>query len=160
MKILHRLEECFLVALFLGAFLSLIAQVLSRYIFPFPLPWTEELARFLFLWIVMFGAAYSMREGGLIAISVVVDLLPPRLTKGIALTMHVLILAFLLIVIWKGTVLAIKVSSLPTIAMEISSAWEYGALPLASVLMALRTCGTLRHIVKHGAAKSSNETLI
>ena len=42
---------------------SVVWQVLSRYLFVVPAAWTEELARFLLIWIGMLGAAYAYRQG-------------------------------------------------------------------------------------------------
>lgn len=159
-KFLNRFEEYFLASMFITALVVLCIQVVGRFLISTPLPWTEELARFLFLWIVMFGTAYSMRIGQLIAVTILVDLLPQRMRNLIAFTMHGLILVFLFAIIWYGALITMKVSTLPTIAMNISSAWEYGALPAAAVIMAIRTVTKLVEIFRHGVPETTNETLI
>ena len=40
MKFIHKAEEALLVTLFLVAVVVLTAQILSRYVLPYPLPWT------------------------------------------------------------------------------------------------------------------------
>ncbi len=49
MHYIRKAEELLLVSLFLVAVAVLTAQILSRYVMPYPLAWSEELARFLFL---------------------------------------------------------------------------------------------------------------
>jgi TRAP-type C4-dicarboxylate transport system permease small subunit len=58
---LHRLNG--IVAAFLFAALTIVVslQVLTRFVLHLPMIWSEELARFLFFWIVMLGAAHSVR---------------------------------------------------------------------------------------------------
>ena len=160
LKKLEILEEIFLVSVFMGAFLALFLQVISRYVFVYPLPWTEEFARFCFLWIVFFGSAYCMKTREHIAITVMVYKLPKTWGKYIAIVMHAMVLCFLLVVIWFGFLLSYKVMNLPTIAMGISSSWEYSAVPLACTLMAIRTALEIRKIILFGLVENQTETLM
>lgn len=76
MKTLERIEDGFLVVLFITALSALTAQLISRYFLDYQFPWTEEMARLLFTWIVFFGAANIMRRSNLIAVTFVPDKLP------------------------------------------------------------------------------------
>lgn len=40
----------------------LLLQVFARYVFSSPLTWSEELARYLFVWICFIGAGYGVRH--------------------------------------------------------------------------------------------------
>ncbi len=160
MRYLHRAEEAFLVALFLLALGALTAQLASRYFLQVQFPWTEELARLTFTWIVFFGAAYAMRTGGLIAVTVLTDALPDRPRNAIAIGAHLAGAVFFAVVAWVGTTVAMKVSTLPTIAMGVSSTWEYGAVPAASAVMLVRSLLTVRSIWRDGLPRQGAETLI
>ena len=160
MKILRQIEEGVLVGLFLTALISLFFQIISRHLFVYALPWTEELARFCFLWIVFMGSAYCMRTGGHVAIDFFVIKLSKTKQKYFAVLMHSLILVFLVIVGWFGFALSFKVMDLPTIAMEISSSWEYSAVPVSFTIMAVRTVFKIKEIIKFGVIERQAETLI
>lgn len=160
MRILYRLEKAFLVGLFLLMLCALTAQLASRYFLHVQFPWTEELARLTFTWVVFFGAAYAMRTGGLIAVTLLADALPDRPRNAIAFAMHLLGAAFFAVVLWTGAVVAMKVSSLPTIAMGVSSTWEYAAVPAASALMLVRSILAARSIWCDGLPRAGAETLI
>ena len=54
---------------------SVLWQVISRYVFASPSSWTEEIARFLLIWISLLGAAYAFRSGMHLAL----DVLPKKL---------------------------------------------------------------------------------
>ena len=82
-------------------------QVITRYIFGFSFEWSEELARFLFVWVVFLGSALIMGEEGHLAVELL-----PRLLKdtkpGFALNLFInacgYIFIFLLITQgWKMT---------------------------------------------------------
>lgn len=160
MRFFEKLEEFFLMALFLLAFGALTAQLASRYFLAVQFPWTEELARLSFTWIVFFGAAYAMRTGGLIAVSLLVDALPARPRDLIAIAMHLLGALFFAVVGWFGTMVALKVSGLPTIAMGVSSTWEYAAVPAASILMCVRSLAAAFDIWRNGQPEHTAETMI
>ena len=77
-------------------------QILSRLTGLIPsYIWTEELARFLFIWMVMIGAMIGVREGSHFE----VDLLPrlgPRLNALIRIVSQLFVLMFALVFIWWG----------------------------------------------------------
>ena len=156
MKTLARLEESILVALFLTAFAVLVGQILSRHFFPYPLAWSEEAARFLFVWIVFLGAAYLVRLNGHIAITLLTARFPDGLHRFVYLTMQVLVLGFAIIVCWHGIDVAWKVRNLPTIAMGISSTWEYAAVPVSAALIALRTTAGIVRAFRDGAPDAAD----
>lgn len=160
MRLVHRIEEGFLVALFLLALGALTAQLASRYFLAAQFPWTEELARLTFTWIVFFGAAYAMRKGGLIAVTMLTDMLPDRPRNAIAIVMHLAGAVFFALVAWTGTMVAIKVMGLPTIAMGISSTVEYAAVPAASALMFCRSLATAWRIWRQGLPRDGVASLI
>ncbi|WP_299941735.1 TRAP transporter small permease [uncultured Nitratireductor sp.] len=160
MKTLHRLEDLFLVTLFLAALLALTAQLGSRYFLSYQFSWTEELARFLFTWIVFLGAANVMRHSGLIAVRLIPDRLPDGPRNIVAIFMHLLGGVFFAILTWVGIQLCLKVAALPTIAMGISSTFEYGAVPAGGALMAVRSFGAALGIWRDGLPRDTAETLM
>ena len=77
-------------------------QIFSRYTALIPsYIWTEELARFCFIWSIMIGAMVGIREGT----HFVVDLWPPlnpRLQAAIRLVASVFVLIFAWVFLWWG----------------------------------------------------------
>ncbi len=160
MRMFEKLEEILLVVLFLTAFGVLVLQILSRHFFPYPLAWSEEAARFLFLWIVFLGAAYLVRLNGHISITLLTNRFPRRLRTTVYMAMQLLVLGFAVALCWHGTDVAWKVRKLPTIAMGISSSWEYAAVPVSAALIALRTAANLMRAARDGAPKDADGSLI
>jgi TRAP-type C4-dicarboxylate transport system permease small subunit len=77
-------------------------QIFSRYTAIIPsYIWTEEMARFFFIWSIMIGAMVGIREGT----HFVVDLWPPMSARAQALlrlVSSVFVLAFALVFLWWG----------------------------------------------------------
>lgn len=61
-KILHARAENVLAAIMGTMFLVFIAQVAFRYVIDLPLAWTDEMSNFLWLWGILWGAAFVMRS--------------------------------------------------------------------------------------------------
>ena len=61
------------------------SQVIARYIFQAPLSWSEELARFLLLWLAMMSAAYAFKIKAHFALHFTVNYLPRRIQKLISI---------------------------------------------------------------------------
>lgn len=78
-------------------FLITFYQILARDVFIISSMWTEELARFLFVWIVFLGAATLMENNGHIGISIVIDRLPRTVGRVIRIITNIVILAFVVI---------------------------------------------------------------
>lgn len=77
-------------------------QIFSRFTALIPAwIWTEEMARFFFIWMVMLGAMVGIRDGGHFD----VDLWPvlkPRANALLRIVTNVFVLIFALVFIWYG----------------------------------------------------------
>ncbi|KIT16619.1 TRAP transporter small permease [Jannaschia aquimarina] len=76
--------------------IAILVQVFWRYVLNDPLPWPEEAARFLMLWMTGLVAPTAFRRGGFVAIDMV-QLALPRLIGGL-LTLVLLGLSLLVLV--------------------------------------------------------------
>jgi len=63
--------------------------------------WTEELARFLFIWMVMLGAMIGVREGTHFEVDVWPQL-GPRANALLRIASHLFVLIFALVFVWWG----------------------------------------------------------
>ena len=77
-------------------------QVLSRYTDLVPAYiWTEELARFMFIWMVMLGAMIGVREGTHFEVDVW-PALGERANAALRIVSQALVLVFALVFVWWG----------------------------------------------------------
>ena len=61
-RIITRVERFVIATLMAGTVLLTLAQVLFRYVFDHPLEWSEELARYCFVWVTFVGSATLLRR--------------------------------------------------------------------------------------------------
>jgi len=60
---LRRRAENFAAALLAAMFVAFIVQIVFRYFLNFPIGWTSELSVITWLWLVLWGAAFVVKEG-------------------------------------------------------------------------------------------------
>jgi TRAP-type transport system small permease protein len=77
-------------------------QIFSRYTELIPsYIWTEEMARFLFVWMIMIGAMLGIREGRHFEVDVW-PRLAPRPAAALRLVSNLAVLGFALVFVWAG----------------------------------------------------------
>ena len=109
--------------------------VLFRYVLVAPLPWSEELARYLMVWGASLGAAVAFRQGSHIAVTILVDKLHGLSEKMILKVSQIIVFIFMTIVMVEGFKLAFEVSSQESPAMEISMTWPYLSIPIGCLFI-------------------------
>ncbi|HRV99007.1 MAG TPA: TRAP transporter small permease, partial [Aminobacteriaceae bacterium] len=80
-KAFDRVEEVFLVGSLAFNVVLIFIQVVMRYVFQNSLSWSEELARYIFLWQTWVGASYAVRMRRHFRVEMLVDLMKGRLRK-------------------------------------------------------------------------------
>lgn len=110
--------------------------VVFRYVLQHSLPWADETAAYLFIWMVFLGAASEVWDGGHPAIHVVVDRLSPQAR------FYAKMLANLVVAAWGAVLLVYGIqavineapeswSSLPGISLQL----PYAAIPVCGALI-------------------------
>ncbi len=118
-------------------------QIFSRYVLNHSLFWSEELARYLFIWLVFLSAAMVLRREGHIQVSFFVERLAPGLRRAIAILVDLLLLWFTATIFVQSIRLASMVWTVPTAAMEIPWTLVYLGIVLGMTAMVLVTLGAL-----------------
>jgi C4-dicarboxylate transporter, DctQ subunit len=82
---LRRAAEGVLVVMMGIMFAAFIAQVVFRYGLGLPLAWSEEICNFLWLWGILWGASFVMRNHEDIRFDMLYNLLPRRVKRAATL---------------------------------------------------------------------------
>ena len=116
---------------------TVLAGVFFRYVLEAPLPWGEELARYLMIWGASLGASVAFREGSHVGVTMIMDQF--RGKTGIVLTRSAqfIVIIFMTIVMIEGFALVLMLSGQTSTAMEIPMAWAYLAIPVGCLLILL-----------------------
>jgi len=112
-------------------------QVFARYVLEQPIHWSEELARFVMIWLGLIGASVVFKNDEHVAVTLVRDRLHPRAALAVKLVGRVALGVFLWVVITEGTGLALFFASQKSPAMRISMALPYLSIILAGTFMAI-----------------------
>lgn len=136
------------VVLFAALVLDVMWQVVTRQILNNPSAWSEELAKYLFIWLGLFGAALVFGERGHVAVDLLVQRSPRKVQLVLMVLVQLAILAFaVLVLVWGG----IRVSNLAwdqnLTGLPVNVGWLYTALPISGVLTSLYTVYHLVRIV-------------
>jgi TRAP-type C4-dicarboxylate transport system permease small subunit len=149
---LRRSVEITIVTLFAVLTTAVFAQVVARYVFNQPPAWTEELARFCQVWIILLASSICLRKGSHLA----VDYLGPVLSSGARrmvgwFTGCLIVLYSVVVVIWGIRMVMIGlVQTSP--AMQLNMGLVYLVFPIAGGLMVLESIlATLHPPTKPGA---------
>lgn len=115
-------------------------QVLTRFILPKPSSFTEELARFLLIWIGLLGSAHAYRHKMHLGIDVFVRAISKQKALFVARFIQVVTIAFALaVLVYGGLKLVLLAYHLDqqSAAMQVNMGIVYLALPISGLLLAL-----------------------
>ncbi|MBO8141282.1 MAG: TRAP transporter small permease [Firmicutes bacterium] len=115
----------------------LIAQVFFRFVLQNSLSWSEELSRYLFVWVSMLGAGIALRQHFHPGLTLVVDRLPPRARAAVKVLAQLLVLALLIVVIREGYELGRMNAWQRSPAMGIPMTYPYAAVWVGAAVMAV-----------------------
>jgi|UniRef100_UPI003BAA2ED4 TRAP-type C4-dicarboxylate transport system permease small subunit len=113
-------------------------QVVSRYVLGTPSTVTDELARFLFMWTGLVGAAYTLGQRRHLAIDALPLMLGPERARYLDMLVMLLIMGFALVVmIYGGADLMARTLSTGQLspALRLPMGWVYGAIPFAGAMI-------------------------
>jgi len=103
-----------------------------------PLIWTDELSRFLMVWLAVFGWILGSRKRIHVRIRYFQDLLPPRAHDAVEVFLQLALTLFGLLVTWYSVGLVGKNHDLNATSLPISMAWMYVPMVLAGVATAVQ----------------------
>jgi len=133
----NRLVEWVMAALLAAMTLLVGVQIAGRFVFDYSILWSDELARFLLIWISFLGMSIGVRRGAHPGIDSLVRALPPRGARIVAGAALVLSLLFFAVMVLYGGVLVLRTWPQRSVALEIRMGIPYLAVPVSGFLMFL-----------------------
>jgi TRAP-type transport system small permease protein len=152
---LTRLLEQALIVLSVLISAVVFLQVVFRYVLQQPLFWSEELPRYLLIWMSFLAAAREQKDEAHINIGLCLTPLPVAAQRWIRLFTNLVILAFLAILVYSGTLVINITAYHRSTALQIPMAAVYAALPVGAMLMMLYLVLQIAQDVKILGGKNS-----
>jgi len=135
LSVLRKVNEIAIIALFTTIIFTVFLQVVARYVFNSPPAWSEELARYCQVWMVLLTSSICIRKGSHLAVDYLTHHLNDRFKRWLGIFSHTLIILYLSAVLYYGFVL-VKVGQFQySPAMEISMTFMYLVFPIAYSMM-------------------------
>lgn len=132
-----RAERVVAVALLVATVTLVVLQVFFRFVLNDSLTWSEEAARYLFVWAALLGFSSSVQSGKLFSFDLVHEMLPPAGRRACQALFVVAAAAFVWVLVTDGVRLVQSTRAQSSPAMELSMAIPYAALPVGGLLIAL-----------------------
>lgn len=126
-------------------------QIISRVFFT-AVGWTEEVARFLLVWITFLGATLAYQRGRHIAVTFVVEALPRPLRRLARLLAVLVALGFMVALIVIGYRYMQVQSFQKSASLRLSMTYVYAVIPLSAALMAWYALIDLIALIVEGPA--------
>lgn len=116
-------------------------QVFNRYVLQSSLDWSEELARYLFIWAVYVGCSYATQMDRHLEVTIIRTMFKGKFARPVTIFSSIITVVFCIF----STVLGIKFviflagTGQKTPALEISAYWVYLCMPVGLGFMGIRT---------------------
>lgn len=114
-----------------------ILQILARYALPWSPNWTEELARFCFIYMVSLGAGLAVQDRGYVSVNTLLDRLAPSARKRLEIIILILVIILMLTMFIVSIPLAQIVSLQISPAMQLNMSFMYGSMACMGLFVSI-----------------------
>jgi TRAP-type C4-dicarboxylate transport system permease small subunit len=146
-RVAARILDALAVITFTGMFLCVIVQVVLRYFFGDPLTWSDELARYLFVWCSFIGWVIAARKRSHLGIALVAERSPPRVKAAIELVGALASVAFAGVLLYYGLQITSRNADVDTVTLFFTFGVVYAIVPVAALAVGALALGDARTAV-------------
>lgn len=151
-KLLRYISGYFLSIMVIAVFIG----VLNRFVFQFSfISWTEELARFLLIYICMIGSCIAIKNGGHVNIVFIIERLK-KFQKPVIIFNHIIVIIFLSVVTIYGTKLCFTQSHQLSPALRISMSIPFASVPFGSFVMVIHSLALITRALRPVQKKNTH----
>lgn len=149
-KLDKNLEVYLIVPLLIGMSVLIFVQVVMRYVFQNSLVWSEELARYLFVWLVYLSVSYTAKREKHIRIDAAFFLYPKKVRPYVELLSDIIVFLFAIFILFTSVTVVGKIAWSGQIspALHIPMEYVYAAPLVGFALTTLRSVQTIVKRVK------------
>lgn len=138
---------CFVLFVFILTLGSI--QVFGRYIYALSIPWTEELMRFMAIWLAMIGSSLTIRVDEHVSVDLLIGYMNNNKIKATLFVIARLIcVVFLLMFLPASIKLILKATSSMATSLPLPYSYIYAGVPIGIVMMLLSYASTIPKYAK------------
>lgn len=136
----ENIERIILLVLLAVMSVVIVLQVFMRYVMENSLTWSEELARFCFVWLIYIGISYGVKKAKHIRVEAILTVLKRKGKYIINMVAHLLFLFFAIYATYYGFSIysAIKATGQMAPSLGISMSIMYLGMPIGMLLTCIR----------------------
>ena len=144
-------EPFFIVILLFSMSIIIVLQVFMRYVMQSALPWSEEIARYMFIYLMYLGISYGVRRNRHLRVSAFVNLFKGSGKKILVILADVLFLIFAVMVVMKSSDVVAMQRRLGQITASIGMpmSYVYTGVPIGFGLATIRLIQNIIYKIKH-----------
>ena len=139
----ERAVDVLAIVTFSGMFACVLAQVIFRYFLNDPLTWSDELARYLFVWCAFLGWVIAARRRSHLAITMMQSRLSARPRAALAVCAALAAVAFAIILSYYGVQITLRNADVETPSLFFTIGVVYAIVPVAALAVALHAISDL-----------------
>lgn len=114
-----------------------LLQVISRYVLKISLSFTEELSRFLFIWISCLGTAMALKKHQHVKMDLLISIFPSSARIFLESAVSIFTLFIYMILVYSGICVMAKTMNQTSAAMNLPMGLVYAAVPVSFTVMIL-----------------------
>lgn len=144
-KLYDTLEAYVLVLALAFSTLLIFVQVIFRYVLNDSITWSEELARYIFIWMIWLGTSVSMKTKEHIRMDMLMNKVHGKGKYILELVSGIIMLAFCIFLVKYGYDLVMSMMSRgnKSVALRLPMWIVYSSLPFSQLIVALRLIGNI-----------------
>lgn len=135
-------------------------NVITRYVFNYSIPWSEEVLRFLVIWMCFGGAAHAFRLGVNVGVEFLINKFPPTAAKTVYIITRLITIFYFGVILYFGWLITVskfqlgQISPAGSIPMWIPNA----AMPVGAFLVIIRLIREVISIIKKFRTEQKEES--
>ena len=133
--------------IFIILVIATVTQVVGRYFLKVSMPWTEELARFSFIWATMLGASVLVKSKGHPGVDAITGRLQGYAKIMQEMVLAVIIAAVAMIGVYYGFQLVQVTMRQPSAALDIPYGCIYLSFPVSCIAMIIHQLSEIADLI-------------
>ncbi len=134
--------------LLVGMVITVFSNVVSRYFLKAAIAWSEEVSRFMFIWVVFLSAFLAYVNDEHLGLDILSKKLPEKIGQVVAILCDIIVIYALYLITYGGQDLAVQSWTWLSPATSFSYGIVYLVVPIGAGLMILQTLLKLYYHVK------------